>query len=65
MSLLQMGSKEKWEVIGIQGVARHCIVRHCVGWGDFVMCRPRFWRVLWTGVVRSAVHVLGGFLVER
>ena len=51
MSLLQMGSKEKWEVTGVQGVVRHCVVRHRVGWGDFVMCRPRFWRVLWTGVV--------------
>ena len=65
MSLLQMGSKEKWEVTGIQGVVRHYVVHHRVGWGDFVVCRPCLWRVLWTGVVWSAVHVLGGFLVER
>ena len=40
---------------GVQGVVYHCVVRHRVGWGDFVMCRPRFWRVLWTGVVFRGV----------
>ena len=30
MSLLQKGSKEKWEVIGIEGVVCHCVVRYRV-----------------------------------
>ena len=55
MSLLQMGSKEKWEVTGVQGVVRHCVVRHRVGWGDFVVCRPCFGWVLWTGVAFRGV----------
>ena len=47
MSLLQKGSKENWEVVGVQGVVRHRLV-----WGvRSQVCRPCFGRFLWTGVV--------------
>ena len=76
MSLLQKGSKENCEVVGVQGVVRHRLV-----WGvRSQVCRPCFGRFLWTGVVfwgvssmfwavfvdgggvlGCVVHILGGF----
>ena len=47
MSLLQMGSKENWEVVGAQGVGCCCVFRGVRS----QVCRPCFGWFLWTGVV--------------
>ena len=59
MSVLQKGSTEKLEVVGVQGVGCCCVYKG----GEISGVLSMFWVVFVDGssVSGCAVHVLGGF----